>query len=262
MTWVAGAHMIPQMADRREMIAHLDELLDSPGFPDYGPNGLQVPGALEVERVVTGVSATLELFETAAEREAQMVLVHHGIFWGEHAPLSQQQADRLRALLTNDINLVAYHLPLDAHLDHGNNALLAEALDLPVIAPFGDYKGRKIGVLSECAPVAGSELAARIERVLGREPLHFAFAGRELSRIAIVAGSAPDYLEEAAAAGADALLTGEPAERVQANAKELGLDFFAAGHHATERFGVQRLGALLSERFGVDHTFIDIDNPV
>lgn len=262
MTRAAGTHMIPQMADRREMIAHLDELLDSPGFPDYGPNGLQVPGAPEVIHVVTGVSATLELFEIAAQRGAQMVLVHHGIFWGEHAPISQQQADRLRVLLTNDINLVAYHLPLDAHLDHGNNALLAEALDLPVIAPFGDYKGRKIGVLTQCPPIAGTELAARIESKLGRAPLHFDFAGRELSRIAIVSGSAPDFLEEAAAASADALVTGEPAERVQANAKELGLDFFAAGHHATERFGVQRLGELLKERFGVTHEFVDINNPV
>lgn len=254
--------MIPQMADRREMIARLDEVLDSPGFPDYGPNGLQVPGALEVERVVTGVSATLELFEAAAARDAQMVLVHHGIFWGEHAPISQQQADRLRALLTNDINLVAYHLPLDAHLDHGNNALLAAALDLAVVEPFGDFKGRKIGVLAECPPIAGADLAARIEKVLGRAPLHFDFAGRELSRIAIVSGSAPDYLEEAAAVSADALITGEPAERVQANAKELALDFFAAGHHATERLGIQRLGELLSERFGVVHEFVDIDNPV
>ena len=171
---MTGAHMIPLMADRNEIIAHLDELLGSPGFPDYGPNGLQVPGAIEVDTVVTGVSATLELFETAAARGAQMVLVHHGIFWGEHAPISQQQADRLRALLTNDINLVAYHLPLDAHPDHGNNALLADALDLPVVEPFGEYKGRKIGVLAECSPIAGSELAARIERTLDRKPLHFA----------------------------------------------------------------------------------------
>lgn len=259
---MTGAHMIPLMADRNEIIAHLDELLGSPGFPDYGPNGLQVPGAIEVDTVVTGVSATLELFEAAVARGAQMVLVHHGIFWGEHAPISQQQADRLRALLTNDINLVAYHLPLDAHPDHGNNALLADALDLPVVEPFGEYKGRKIGVLAECAPIAGDELAARIERALDRKPLHFAFAGRELSRIAIVSGSAPDYLEEAAAVGADALISGEPAERVQANAKELMLDYFAAGHHATERLGVQRLGELISERFGVSHEYVDIDNPV
>lgn len=250
------------MADRDQIIEFLDALLESKDFPDYGPNGLQVPGAAEIDRVVTGVSATLELFELAAARDAQLVLVHHGIFWGESGALSKQQADRLRALLTNDINLAAYHLPLDAHIEHGNNALLARELGLEVTGPFGDFKGRAIGVLCDAQGVAGSELALTIARKLDREPLHLQFGPQQLQKIAVVSGAAADYVHEAAAAGADAFITGEPAERVQANAKELGIDFFAAGHHATERLGIQRLGSLLSEQFGVEHEFIDIPNAI
>lgn len=250
------------MADRDQIIGFLDELLDSENFPDYGPNGLQVPGAVGIDRVVTGVSATLELFELAAARGAQLVLVHHGIFWGESGSLSQQQANRLRALLTNDINLAAYHLPLDAHIEHGNNALLASELGLQVTGAFGDFKGRSIGVLCDSQGVAGTELAATIARTLDREPLHLQFGPQELRKIAVVSGAAADYVHEAAAAGADAFITGEPAERVQANAKELGIDFFAAGHHATERLGIQRLGSLLAEQFGVEHEFIDIPNAI
>lgn len=248
------------MADRDQIIGFLDELLDASGFADYSPNGLQVPGATDIDRVVTGVSATLELFELAKARNAQLVLVHHGIFWGEAGSLSQQQADRLRALLTNDINLAAYHLPLDAHIEHGNNALLAAELGLQVTGPFGDHKGRSIGVLCDGGGVSGSQLATTIESKLDREPLHLQFGPEQLRTVAVVSGAAADYVHEAAAAGADALITGEPAERVQANAKELGIDFFAAGHHATERLGIQRLGSLLSENFDVEHEFIDIPN--
>lgn len=250
------------MADRDQMIEFLDELLDSKDFPDYGPNGLQVPGSAVINRVVTGVSATLELFELAAARDAQLVLVHHGIFWGESGALSRQQADRLRALLSADINLAAYHLPLDAHLEHGNNALLAAALGLQVTGPFGDFKGQSIGVLCDAGGITGGELASMIAVKLDREPLHLQFGPERLNRIAVVSGAAADYIHEAAALGADAFITGEPAERVQANAKELGIDFFAAGHHATERLGIQRLGSLLSEQFGIEHEFIDIPNAI
>lgn len=250
------------MAERDQIIKFLDNLLEADAFSDYGPNGLQVPGARDVSRVVTGVSATLELFEAAAARNAELVLVHHGIFWGESGALSQQQADRLRALLGNDMSLAAYHLPLDAHLEHGNNALLAEALGLKVTGPFGEYKGRAIGVTCDAAGISGSDLASRIADKLDREPLHLTYGPPSLKTVAIVSGAAADFIHDAAAAGADAFVTGEPAERVQANAKELGIDFFAAGHHATERLGVQRMGALLSEQFGVEHEFIDIPNPI
>lgn len=250
------------MAERDQIIKFLDELLDADAFSDYGPNGLQVPGAKDVTRVVTGVSATLELFEAAAARDAQLVLVHHGIFWGESGALSQQQTDRLRALLTSELSLAAYHLPLDGHAEHGNNALLAAELGLKVTGPFGLYKGREIGVVCDAGGISGADLAARIAEKLDREPLHLQYGPNQLNKVAVVSGAAADFIHEAAAGGADAFITGEPAERVQANAKELGVDFFAAGHHATERLGIQRLGELLSEHFGIEQEFIDIPNPI
>ncbi len=250
------------MASRDAIIEFLDELLDSPGFPDYGPNGLQVPGASEVERIVTGVSATRELFELAIEREAQAVLVHHGLFWGDAGALSEVQAARLRALLANDLNLIAYHLPLDASREVGNNALLIEALGLQVDAPLGDYKGRAIGFVGTSGGLSGQQLAQTIAECLDREPLHLAYGPDQIKRVGVIAGSAPDYVEAAAAAGCDAFVTGEPAERVNSMAKELGIHFFAAGHHATERLGVQRLGELVAQKFGVAHEFIDIPNPI
>jgi dinuclear metal center YbgI/SA1388 family protein len=250
------------VAQRDEIVGFLDKLLDSPGFPDYGPNGLQVPGALEVEKVVTGVSATRELFELALEEEAQMVLVHHGVFWGDAGALSTIQAGRLRALLANDLNLVAYHLPLDAHPSVGNNALLIEELGLALEESFGDYKGRSIGFVATAPGIGGDELATTIATRLGREALHLAYGPAEIERVAVIAGSAPDYIEAAAAAGCDAFITGEPAERVNSAAKELGIHFYAAGHHATEKLGIQRLGDLLVEQFGITHEFIDIPNPI
>ena len=250
------------MPSRDQIVTHLDQLLGSPGFPDYGPNGLQVPGAHEVSRVVTGVSATRELFETALDRGAELVLVHHGIFWGDAGALSQIQAERLRVLLANDLNLVAYHLPLDAHRVVGNNALLIEELGLVVDEPFGDYKGRSIGFVGVSGGVSGDELTATISEKLGREPLHLDYGPARIERVAVVAGSAPDYIEAAAAAGCDAFITGEPAERVNSAAKELGIHFYAAGHHATEKLGIQKLGAILEEQFGVAHEFVDIPNPI
>lgn len=252
------------MADREQIVEFLDRLLDSPGFPDYGPNGLQVPGAPEVTRVVTGVSATRELFEIAQARGAELVLVHHGIFWGDAGALSPVQAGRLRALLANDINLVAYHLPLDAHGQVGNNALLIEDLGMKVAEPFGDYKGvRTIGYVGElAAPVNGPGLANVLFERLGREPLHLDFGPDEIHRVAVIAGSAPDYIEAAAAAGCQAFITGEPAERVNSAAKELGIHFYAAGHHATEKLGIIRLGELVADEFDVDVEFVDIPNPI
>lgn len=250
------------MANRDEIVEFLDKLLDSPGFPDYGPNGLQVPGGSEVTSVVTGVSATRELFEVALEREAQMVLVHHGLFWGDAGALSEMQAGRLRALLANDLSLVAYHLPLDAHPSVGNNALLIESLGLAIEESFGDYKGHSIGFVATSPGIGGDELATTIATQLGREPLHLAYGPERIERVAVIAGSAPDYIEAAALAGCDAFITGEPAERVNSAAKELGIHFYAAGHHATEKLGIQRLGDTLADHFGVTHQFIDIPNPI
>ncbi len=250
------------MASRDAIVEFLDELLDSPGFPDYGPNGLQVPGTPQVDRIVTGVSATRELFELALERQAQAVLVHHGLFWGDAGALSEVQAARLKTLLANDLNLIAYHLPLDASREVGNNALLIEALGLEVDVPLGDYKGRAIGFVGTSDGLSGDQLAQTITACLDREPLHLAYGPDQIKRVGVIAGSAPDYVEAAAAAGCDAFITGEPAERVNSMAKEVGIHFYAAGHHATERLGVQRLGELVAEKFDVEHEFIDIPNPI
>jgi len=247
------------------LIEDLDALLEPAAFRDYGPNGLQVPGAAEVERVVTGVSAQVELFERAAELDAQLVLVHHGLFW-EFAPagLSRRQLDRLRPLLAHDLNLAAYHLPLDAHPEVGNNALLARALGCAAHEPFAEVRGRPIGRLGRFEePVAVEALLARVRAATGgREPLLQGAGPASVRRIGIVSGSAADSLDEAVARGCDALLTGEPREHVMADAREAGIHFIAAGHYATETHGVHALGDRLAERFGIDHVFVDIPNPV
>jgi dinuclear metal center YbgI/SA1388 family protein len=253
------------MARIDDLIAALDELLQPAGFRDLGPNGLQVPGASEVGKVVTGVSARRELCERAVELGAQLVLVHHGLFWDfQPAGLTPLLAERLRPLFKHDINLAAYHLPLDAHPELGNNALLAAALGCEAQRPFGDYKGTPIGRAGTFAGdgIAPDDLRARVKEATGREPLILGAGPERIRTIGIVSGSAADTLHEAAAQGLDAFLTGEPREHITAEAEELGLHFVAAGHYATETFGVRALGDLLAQRFGIAHTFVDLPNPV
>jgi dinuclear metal center YbgI/SA1388 family protein len=248
-----------------EIIAELDRLLEPARFDDYGPNGLQVPGAVEVETVATGVSAHLELFELAATERAQLLLVHHGIFWGsELGPIEAQLKRRLQVLFEADLALAAYHLPLDAHPTLGNNASLARALGADELEPFALHRGEPIGFIATFAGsgMAASDLFERATAITAREPLVFDAGPEVVRRVAIVSGGGSDYLGEAAAAGADALLTGEVAERDMANAREHGMHLIAAGHYATETFGVRALGEHLAERFGVRHVFIDVPNPV
>jgi dinuclear metal center YbgI/SA1388 family protein len=253
------------MAHIDQLIAALDELLQPAAFQDLGPNGLQVPGAREVSRVVTGVSAQRELSERAVELDAQLVLVHHGLFWSFQPPgLTPLLAERLRPLFKHDVNLAAYHLPLDAHPTHGNNALLAQALGCERHEPFGAYKGTPIGRAGTFAAdgITRDELHTRVREATQREPLMLGAGPERIRTIGIVSGSAADTLHEAAAAGLDAFLTGEPREHITSDARELGLHFVAAGHYATETFGVRALGDLLAERFGIEHRFVEIPNPV
>ncbi|MGI8622734.1 MAG: Nif3-like dinuclear metal center hexameric protein [Solirubrobacteraceae bacterium] len=247
------------------MVAALDELLTPSKFSDLGPNGLQVPGAEEVTRVATGVTASRALIERAVTDGAQLLVVHHGLFWDfQPTGLTGLLAERLRPLLRHDVGLAAYHLPLDAHPVHGNNALLAEALGCERHGPFGAYRGTPIGRAGFFAGegVAITELVARVASATGREPLLQGAGPDRVRSIGIVSGAAADSLGEAAALGYDALLTGEPRENVMHDARELGVHFLAAGHYATETFGVRRLGELLEERFGVEHRWIDLPNPV
>jgi dinuclear metal center YbgI/SA1388 family protein len=252
------------LAPRDELISFLDELLEADGWPDYGPNGLQVPGPDAVEVVVTGVSAHRELFEQAAAAGAQLVLCHHGIFWGERlGPLTEQMKARLKLLFDADISLAAYHLPLDAHPEVGNNALICAGLGLEREAAFGEVKGRPIGWIGAAPePIAAAELSARCARLFGADPLVFESGPAEIRRVGIVSGGGSSTLAEAIALGLDAFVTGEPSEHVMADAREAGIHFVAAGHYASETFGVRRLGELLAGRFGVEHRFIAIPNPI
>ena len=253
------------MAARDEIVSFCDELLEIERFEDYCPNGLQVPGREEVETVVSGVSANAELLGAAERAGAALVLAHHGVFWetGSRA-LSPGLAGRLRILLAADISLAAYHLPLDAHPEIGNNALLCERLELERGAPFGAVKGAEIGFAARPAggPVPLGELTARVEALTGREALVFAEGPGEIGSVAVVSGGGDSLLEDAARDGFDALLTGEAGEPSLSIAREYGIDLIAAGHHATETLGIRRLGELVAERFGVEHRFVDIPNPV
>jgi dinuclear metal center YbgI/SA1388 family protein len=253
------------VADLQEILGELDGLLEPGTFVDHCPNGLQVEGRREVRTVVTGVSANLELFEDAVERGADLVLTHHGIFWdGDDRRVIGRLRGRLGVLLTNEISLAAYHLPLDGHPRVGNNALIAEGLGCIEREAFGVYRGRAIGCRGrfpgEGLPIG--ELVGRLASLTGARPLVFA-VGRDLVRsVGIVSGAGSGHLDEAVAGGLDAFITGEPAERVMSQARESGIHFIAAGHYATETFGVRALGAHLVERFGVDHVFVDVPNPI
>jgi dinuclear metal center YbgI/SA1388 family protein len=247
------------------ILDHLDSLLDPAAYDDYGPNGLQVPGREDIETIVTGVSASAELFERARDAGADLVLVHHGLFWGgPPRPLDRPAKRRLKLLFDADMSLAAYHLPLDGHLEHGNNALLAEALGCTSWEPFGRHRGATVGVAGrfDGDGLAAVDLVARVRRETGREPLAFTDGPAHVRTVGIVSGAGSDHLEDAIAAGLDAFITGEPAERVMTRAREAGVHFLAAGHYATETFGVRRLGDLLAERFGVRHQFVDIPNPI
>ncbi|MGH2953736.1 MAG: Nif3-like dinuclear metal center hexameric protein [Solirubrobacterales bacterium] len=253
------------MARREEIIAWLDELLEIAAFDDYGQNGLQVPGTAEVTKVATGVTPNLEFLVRARDGGAELAIAHHLLFLGDGPrSLSEQMAERLRTVLGAELSLAAYHLPLDAHPEHGNNALLCARLGLePQERRFAEFKGRPIGVVGRPPePLPAAELVRRVSEAVGRDPLVFDAGPERVSSVGIVTGGASSAIAEAGALGLDALVTGEPSEHVMGDARELGIHFIAAGHYATETFGVRRLGELVAERFGVDHEFIDVPNPI
>jgi dinuclear metal center YbgI/SA1388 family protein len=248
-----------------EILGFCDDLLDVGSFEDYGPNGLQVPGTSEVTKVATGVSANLDLLQAAVGSGAQLVITHHGVLWGDElAALSVPMAARLRALLCADVSLAAYHLPLDAHPEIGNNALLRDALGLePDDRPFGEAKGSAVGVVGHASdPIDLGELRRRLAEATGQEPLSFDSGPERISSVGIVTGGGSFAIHEAGALGLDALVTGEPSEPVMGEAREYGVHFLAGGHYATETFGIRRLGELVAERFSIAHQFIDVPNPI
>ena len=252
------------MAERDRIIAYLDELLEVDGFPDYGPNGLQVPGAEEVSVVVTGVSAQRELFERAAAAGAQLVLCHHGLFW-DFLPraIGPAMKHRLRLVFDADISVAGYHLPLDAHPEVGNNALICAALGLERSEPFAEHKGRAIGFVGRSeAGIPFAELRERCAAAFEQDPFVFDCGPEVVRSVGVISGGAPGDLGAAIALGLDAFITGETAEHVMADARENGVHFIAGGHYATERFGIRRIGELVAERFGVEHLFVEIPNPI
>lgn len=252
------------MVDRATLVDYCNDLLQSHVFQDYCPNGLQVEGAERVERLVTGVTASQALVDAAVAADAQMLLVHHGYFWkGEPAAVTGIKQRRLKALLGADINLLAYHLPLDVHAELGNNVQLAKLLDWTIVGGLEPDNPRSVGLHGELREaVEGDVLARQLEQVLGRQPLHIAGTDRPIKRIAWCTGAAQGYIERAIALGMDAYVTGEVSEPTVHAARENGIHFFAAGHHATERYGIKALGEHLAAHFGIEHQFIDIDNPV
>ena len=246
------------MAQRDEIIRFANELLEVDRFPEYGTPGLQVVGADEVTKIACGVSSSKELFERAAAAGAQLVIVHHGMFWrNEPVWVDRRQRGRLETLFAADLSLVAYHLALDAHPTLGNNAQLAARVGATPVGPF-EVVG--LGCTIDAVPV--DDLAARVADAVGRAPLVLHGSDREIERLAVSTGAAGHDLVRAAHEGYDALLTGEPEEPSAATARELGIHLIAAGHHASEQFGAQALAAHLAERFDLAWHYVDIDNPV
>lgn len=251
--------------DLQRLIAALDDLLEGDAIEDYGPNGLQVEGRPSVERVVTAVSASRALFLRAIDREADLILVHHGLLWNQSqaARIVGSMRDRLRLLLENRISLAAYHLPLDRHLQLGNAAQMASKLGLHNLEAFGNHRGATVGVCGVFPePVPVEELIESISTVCDREPLLFEGRRRLVSSVGIVTGAAEREYHQAVAADLDAYITGEATEWVMHQAAEDGVHFVAAGHYATERFGIIALGEWIEERFGLEVEFIDLPNPV
>lgn len=250
------------MVELLDLIGYCDQHLEPELFMDYCPNGLQVDAGSQVQRLVTGVTASLELIEAAAAWRADAILVHHGYFWnGEPAPLIGMKGRRIRTLFARGISLVAYHLPLDAHPHWGNNIQLAKRLEIVAATPM-EGEQRLIWQGELTAPLLPADFAQRISDCLGRAPLLVVGGDHPVRRVAWCTGGAQKYIERIVDTSVDAYLTGEAAESTVHIARECGVHFYAAGHHATERFGVQALGEALAAYFDIEHRFIDIENPV
>ncbi len=252
------------MVECETLVQYCDELLDAQGYRDYCPNGLQVQGRSQIQRLITGVTACQALLDEAITRQADAVLVHHGYFWkGEDQRIVGIRHKRLATLLDAGINLLAYHLPLDYHQELGNNAQLAKRLGILPQGRFGPADAPELGWSGELPQACeATQLADRLHSVLDREPLLIQVHERPIRYIGWCTGAAQGLIEPAAMAGLDAFISGEVSEQTVHIARELGINYFAAGHHATERYGVMALGEFLAGQYGLEHEFVDIDNPV
>lgn len=245
-----------------QLVQYLDYYLNSNQFKDYCPNGLQVEGKPQINKLVTGVTASQALIEAAIAQHADAILVHHGYFWKNENPcIVGIKRSRLKLLLDNDISLISYHLPLDVHNRVGNNTLLANKLNIVIDTTLNPNNASIIGLQGHL-PVAISvaEFAEKVAQVLNRKP-QVVDSGKPIQKIGLCSGGGQGYIDEAIASGVDLYLTGEASEQTYHSAIENGISFIAAGHHATERFGVEALGNYLAKTFGIEHQFIDINNP-
>lgn len=253
------------MVLQAELNAYFDELLKPSQFQDYGPNGLQIEGQEEIHKIAFAVSATRDSIAKAVELKAQALVVHHGLFWRFHGTraITGPFAKRVKPLIQNDINLFGYHLPLDAHLEHGNAAGLAKALELENLNPFAFEKGNFMGVKAELkTPMSGPDFATKLSKVLGHSVLHACpDVGGTIQSVGIITGGANSQWTLALQDGLDAYITGEMSEHDWNEARESEIHMFAGGHHATERFGVKNLQALVEVQFDVETVFIDSENP-
>ena len=248
----------------QQIVSYTNELLDIQQFRDYCPNGLQVQGKKEVQTIISGVTASQAFLDAAIEAGADALLVHHGYFWsGEDPCIVGMKKQRLASLLTSDVSLLAYHLPLDAHAEYGNNAQLAKLLNFTVEGSFGRAPGDELGLYGALSKAMNiEEFTLWLEDRLGREPLHIPGGSSKIQSVAWCTGAAQSYIDQAVSVGVDAFVSGEISEQTVHVARESGIHYFAAGHHATERYGVQALGDHLAQHFGIEHRFVDIDNPV
>ncbi|MBU2916534.1 Nif3-like dinuclear metal center hexameric protein [Psychrosphaera sp. F3M07] len=248
----------------KQLTQYLNQLLNSNNINDYCPNGLQVEGKPEIGKIITGVTASERLIDAAIEHQADAILVHHGYFWkGESQVITGLKKNRLAKLLKHDINLLAYHLPIDVHSDLGNNAVLANLLGITNVVPVESVKPK--GVLMQgklSTPMSIDQFGQLVNSKLQREPLINAVNNELVSTIAWCTGGGQGYIDVAAELGVDVFLTGEASEQTIHSSREFGIHFVAAGHHATERYGVKSVGEHLANEFGLDVQFVDIHNPV
>jgi dinuclear metal center YbgI/SA1388 family protein len=249
--------------NRDSLEKFLNEFLKTDEWTDLGPNGLQVSGTQNVSRVVTAVSASVELFKQAIAKNADTIIVHHGVIWDFERPLYRGgYRERIRLLLENNLNLFAFHLPLDGHPEIGNNRLLCDALGLKNIKPFGNSKGQYIGMQGTCPAWPKQDFFKEIEHLVQHPLTVFDYGPDMVRSVGIISGGAQKYLNQAVSAGLDAFITGEVSEHIMHHAREENIHFISAGHYATETFGIKKLGELIGNKFNIDVQFIDIPNPV
>ena len=250
------------MIERKQLLSAFDALLEPERFKDYGPNGLQVEGRGDIKKIVSGVTACLALIEAAVAVQADAIFVHHGLFWrGHDGRITGWLRQRLGLLMQHNINLYAYHLPLDAHAELGNNAQLGKQLGFTAQGRFGEQQLGWLGQAPAAVMASPQALASHIEAALGRPVTLVAGRPGPLQRVAWCSGGAQGYFEEAIAAGVDVFVTGEISEPQAHYARECGVSFIACGHHASERYGAPAVAAHVAAQYGLEHQFIDIDNP-